>query len=316
MKSTLNYLYDNATIIPFDDSSKIVFISDVHRGDGTYFDSLLPNSNIYLTAIKYYLRNNFTYVEVGDGDELWKNNNYNEISYAYSEVFKILNKYKKKDKIYMIYGNHDIIKKRKKFKGKQENKLRKIGANYGEEFLNFISDIEFYEALNFLYVPLDEKCLVVHGHQLDFRNNRIWLMNMFLVRYIWKFLFGVAGFKDPSTSAKSKTKRNSVDYDLQRWARDNGRMLICGHTHNSRFPDEFDPPYFNDGCCVLPYAMTSIEIENGNISLVKWSVDAQESGVLWVKRKVIGGPRKISEYLKWAKEARIKINENNNGKKR
>ena len=46
-------------------------------------------------------------------------------------------------------------------------------------------------------------------------------------------------------------------------------MIICGHTHNSRMPKTDEAPYFNDGCCVLPYAMTAIEIEEGNISLIK-----------------------------------------------
>ena len=93
-------------------------------------------------------------------------------------------------------------------------------------------------------------------------------------------------------------------------------MLLCGHTHNSRFPGEFEPPYFNDGCCILPYAMTSIEVEGGDIALIKWSVDAQDSGVLWVKRKIIGGPRKISTFLSWAKEERLRVNRENNKKKR
>ena len=155
MKSTLEYLYDNALTIPFDDSSKIVFISDVHRGDGTYFDALLPNINIYITALKYYLRNDFSYIEVGDGDELWKNRNYNEISYSYEEVFRIFNKFKKKNRIHMIYGNHDIIKRNKRFKEVQEYNLKKIGADYGREFLEFIKDIEFQPGINFLYKPLD-----------------------------------------------------------------------------------------------------------------------------------------------------------------
>lgn len=300
----LNQLAENGYVVDFDDDSKFVFISDVHRGDGTSFDSLLPNENIYLTALKYYFKNNFTYVEVGDGDELWKNVNFNEIAYIYEDVFKVLNKYNEDNRLYMIYGNHDIIKKNKNFKVKQEKALRKIGANYGKEFLKLISNINFYSGINFNYIPLNEKFLVTHGHQLDFINCELYVISRFLVRYIWKFLSGVFGFKDPTSSAKSKTKRSRIDIELQNWTRDNYNMLLCGHTHNSRFPELYEPPYFNDGCCVLPYAITAIEIENGNITLVKWSVDATDSGVLWVKRKIIGGPQKISSYLLWAKEER------------
>lgn len=303
----LNRLAESGKIVDFDDNSRLVFISDVHRGDGTIFDSLLPNENIYITALKYYYRNKFTYIEVGDGDELWKNKNFNEIAYCYEEVFKVLNKYNKDQRLYMIYGNHDIIKKNKNFKVKQERALKKIGVNYGKELLDLISNIEFYSGINFNYTPINEKFLVTHGHQIDFINCEMNIVSKYLVRYIWKFLSGVCGFKDPTSSAKSKTRRSRVDIELQNWAKDNCKMLLCGHTHNSRFPELSESPYFNDGCCVLPYAMTAIEIEEGNISLVKWSVDAKDSGVLWVKRKIIGGPQKISSYLLWAKEERIRV---------
>ena len=191
------------------------------------------------------------------------------------------------------------------YKKKEEKSLRKIGANYGKEFIKFIENNTFYTGINLLYKPLGEKILVVHGHQVDFWNNEVWKINRFLVRYIWRFLNGIAGFKDPTRSAKSKTKRSRIDIRLQSWARDNCTMLLCGHTHNSRFPDLYEPPYFNDGCCVYPYAMTAIEIEKGEIKLVKWIIDAQETGSLWVTKKDIAGPVKVAEYLKYAQEERL-----------
>ncbi|MBX9136830.1 MULTISPECIES: metallophosphoesterase [unclassified Clostridium] len=304
----LKDIYDNGFTLEFNNDSKIVLISDVHRGDGTYADSLLPNRNIYITALKYYLKNNYTYIEVGDGDELWKNKNFNEIAYFYDDIYKLFNKFKSKNDIYCIYGNHDFIKKQKNFIKKQEKSLRKIGANYGKEFIKFINNNQYYAGINLLYKPLEEKILVTHGHQIDFCNNEIWKVNEFLVRYIWRFLNGVAGFKDPTRSAKSKTKRSRVDIKLQNWARDNCTMIICGHTHNSRFPDLYDPPYFNDGCCVYPVSITAIEIEKGKIKLVKWIIDAQDTGSLWVTRKIIAGPADISAYLQYAKEERVRRN--------
>ncbi|GAB6170442.1 hypothetical protein JCM1393_29020 [Clostridium carnis] len=300
-------LYNSAREIKINEDSKIVFISDVHRGDGTYSDSLLPNKNVYKTALEYYLKQGFTYIEVGDGDELWKNRNCNDISYCYDDIFKILNKFKEKNRIYMIYGNHDIIKNRGSFYDSQYKVLRKIGKDYGKNFLMFIKDIEFYEALNLNYTSINEKILVTHGHQLDPMNSNYWIFSRFLVRYIWKFLNGVAGFKDPTSPAKNNKKGNKVDIKLEKWARDNYKMILCGHTHNSRLPGKYEPPYFNDGCCVLPYAMTSIEIEKGKISLIKWSVEVEEEGRLWVRRKVIAGPENLSEYLLLAREKRSRI---------
>ena len=178
---------------------------------------------------------------------------------------------------------------------------------YGENFLKFIKDIEFYEALTFKYEEVSEKFLVTHGNQGDFMNSTGWMINRFLVRYVWKFLNGIAGFKDPTSLAKSNTKGNKIDRQLKGWAKSNSKMLLCGHTHNSRFPKKNEPPYFNDGCCVLPDSMTSIEIENGEISLIKWSVEAQDTGILWVRRKVIGGPEKIDDYLLWVRNERYRM---------
>ena len=303
----LNYLYENAMEVKFDDGDNIVFISDIHRGDGTFYDSLLPNRNIYKTALAYYYRKGFTYVEVGDGDELWKNRNFNDIAYCYNDIFKLFNRLKEENRIYMIYGNHDIIKNRDNFYNTQYRALRKIGANYGKNFLKFIKDIKFYEGINFKFTPVNEKFLVTHGHQADLINSDYWMISRFLVRYVWKFLNGLAGFNDPTSPAKNNKKGNKVDRKLEKWTKENGKMLLCGHTHNSRMPGKLEPPYFNDGCCVLPYAMTAIEIESGKISLIKWSVESKESGVLWARRKIITGPERLEDYLLWARNERIRM---------
>ena len=48
-------------------------------------------------------------------------------------------------------------------------------------------------------------------------------------------------------------------------------MIIAGHTHRPHFPQPGNPPYFNDGSCVHPYSITTIEINSGEISIIKWS---------------------------------------------
>ena len=313
----LNYLYENAKELKFDEGDNLVFISDIHRGDGTYSDSLLPNKSIYKTALSYYYRKGFTYIEVGDGDELWKSRNCNDLAYIYDDIFRLLNKFKEENRLYIIYGNHDIIKNNENFYISQYRSLKKVGENYGKGFLKFIKDIVFYEGINFKYTPVNEKFLVTHGHQADYMNSNYWMLSRFLVRYVWKFLNGLAGFRDPTSPAKNNKKGNKVDRKIEKWAMDNGKMIICGHTHNSRMPECNEPPYFNDGCCVLPYAITAIEIEGGKISLVKWNIESQESGILWVRRKIITGPNNIEDYLLWARDERIRmINEEKEEKMR
>jgi hypothetical protein len=63
----------DAPIIRTADHPKIVLFSDCHRGTGTAADSFLPNKSLYMAALSYYWDHGFTYVELGDGDELWEN---------------------------------------------------------------------------------------------------------------------------------------------------------------------------------------------------------------------------------------------------
>ena len=65
--------YQTARRISFNDTSKFILFSDVHRGDNSLADDFANNRNAYFHALKHYYQNNFTYCELGDGDELWEN---------------------------------------------------------------------------------------------------------------------------------------------------------------------------------------------------------------------------------------------------
>lgn len=335
-------ILENEEELEVDLNSKIVFISDVHRGDGGYNDSLMNNKNIYLAAIKYYYNEGYTLIEIGDGDELWENRNCIDIAYNYKEVFDLYNKFNNdkssgKKRLYMIYGNHDNIKKNKNFKKYNENKFRKIDENFGESFLKLINNIEFHEGivLNFSLnsKKIKKKCIVTHGHQLDLMNNEFSFVSRFLVRYIWTFLEGIAGYKAPNSPANSYKKGSKIDKKLADWANENKTLLICGHTHNVKFPKVGEGLYFNDGSCVLPHSITCLEINEGSIVPIKWSIDVRgkcnsckenkscsckenkscEKNKLWeknkpcvennlfVKRDKLDKAQKLEEYLKFVK---------------
>ena len=69
----------DAPIIRTSDHPKIVLFSDCHRGIGTAADSFLPNKSFYMAALSYYYNAGFTYIELGDGDELWENRRWRDI---------------------------------------------------------------------------------------------------------------------------------------------------------------------------------------------------------------------------------------------
>jgi len=49
---------------------------------------------------------------------------------------------------------------------------------------------------------------------------------------------------------------------------------------------------------VHPRAITGLEIENGEITLVKWEIATTEEGFLKAIRVILAGPQKLISYLK------------------
>lgn len=128
-------------------------------------------------------------------------------------------------------------------------------------------------------------------------NNELAFLSKFLVRYVWAILEAFMGFKDTTSPAKSNNKRNLFDEKISKWAEENKTRVILGHTHKTLFPkSRKESTYFNIGCCVLPRTITAIEIERGEISLIKWTIKADEKGSLFVGRDIIGGPIRIENY--------------------
>ena len=68
----LTKVFENAKRITFNNSDRLVFFSDVHRGNNSWADEFARNEMVYSFALQYYYDHDFTYVEVGDGDELLK----------------------------------------------------------------------------------------------------------------------------------------------------------------------------------------------------------------------------------------------------
>ncbi len=72
-ESRLEKTFEDALILPLDQRSRYILFSDCHRGDGRANDNFLKNEFIYLAALRYYDQYGFTYLELGDCDELWEN---------------------------------------------------------------------------------------------------------------------------------------------------------------------------------------------------------------------------------------------------
>src|SRR3989339_857352 len=169
--------------IAFDDSSKFIIFSDCHRGDNDWADDFADNQNIFFHALNYYYNNDFTYIELGDGDELFENRNFRNIRKSYSHIF--------------------------------------------------------------------------------------WLMSEFY---------------------KNSLKIEKI---LSEWSIANKQILIAGHTHRPIFPKLNESLFFNSGSCVHPRCITGIEIQNNEISLIKWCIKTKNDGTLYIDKEVLVCPKQL-----------------------
>lgn len=289
----LTQVFKSSKEIPFDDTSKFIFFSDCHRGDNSWADDFAQNQNLFFHALNQYYDQGFTYIEIGDGDELWENKNFGDIRRAYDNIFWRMSEFHKKKRLYLIWGNHNR-------KWKKKKNVEKYLYQYYDErtstYKPLFKDIEVHEGLILKHSHTGHKIFLVHGHQGELLNDSLWWFGKFVVRKTWKplQLFGV---KDPTSPAKNFKKRDKVDKKITEWVRVKKQMIIAGHTHRSIFPSQKEAPYFNAGSCVHPRCITGIEIQNGTITLVKWFINIKPNGTMFIDRKELESPQKLQNFF-------------------
>ena len=294
----LSKVYETSKIIPYNDHSKFVIMSDCHRGVGNSGDNFLRNQHPFFAALNDYYEKGFTYIELGDGDELWENRTMDKIIEIHSNSFWLMSKFYEDNRLYMIYGNHDKQKKDKKF---LKNSFDEYYCETRKKICPLFPMIEVHEGL--ILENQDNKnhrIFLAHGHQGDLINDDLYKLGRFLVRYFWRTA-EIWGVNDPTAAGKNYIKKNRVERKLTNWAEEENKMLIAGHTHRPTFPNVGDIMYFNDGSCVHPRCITAIEIEGGCISLVKWSVMTRKDRTMYVEREVLEGPAKLEDYFESSK---------------
>lgn len=288
----LTRAYENAKNIKFNDDSKFIFFSDVHRGDNSISDEFAHNQNIYYHALEHYYKNGYTYIEVGDGDELWEHSRFKHVRSAHSDVYWVMKKFFLENRLHILYGNHNM-------EFANRHKVEKQLYNFYDEYLDIYDDlfdgIDVEESIVLEHETTGQKIFVVHGHQGDLMNDQLWRISRFWLRYFWRFMH-IIGFRNPSSPAKNRTKRHKIEKNYNKWISKHKVMLICGHTHRPKYPGNGDLPYFNDGCCVHPRGINGIEIENSKIMLVYWRVMPDEDGALHISKKVVKGPDPIEIF--------------------
>jgi len=286
---------------------KLVCMSDMHRGDGSGADDFAQNSLIYRCALEHYLEEGFTYIELGDAEELWENDNFDQIYITHTSVYELLAKFHDPDPVktrYLkVWGNHDLYWK--------ENEA---------VYRTLFPGIEIHEGV---VLEIGNRAdsgevgggiLLIHGHQADPKcSGEAAAVSKFFVHHFWPDLQR-CGVKDPTRAALNPGLCTEVDRRLHGWANHNDQgiaAIIAGHTHRAVFENlslterrylelkvktegikikhQSDRSYYNAGSCVHPLSITAIEItaEDGpQLRLVEWG-QATEKDMLSIQRAAI-----------------------------
>jgi uncharacterized protein (TIGR00730 family) len=271
-------------------NGKYVIFSDLHRDKfRNKAGNFWYNQDLYRDALEYYLKNGYTLIENGDGEELWQFS-LKEIISSNLEIYELFARFYEQNRLHLIYGNHNV-----------DMKFRIVHSYWTEKYM---PKVKFRQL-----IFIGDHILITHGHQWDLVYRLGFIPVRLIVRF-WKYMeyLGFGSF-DPSIPSANIKQVMKIDKKIIDWGNDYGYVMICGHTHYAKFlPDgEF---YFNSGCGTVEGRLTGLEVVNGKISLIRWKEDG--SGIH--KRTVLSETKlpKNRENVKWILRKRKTKEENKN----
>ncbi|MBN2430219.1 MAG: metallophosphoesterase family protein [Acidobacteria bacterium] len=193
------------------DRHRYVIFSDLHLGT-PQFDL---NRRIYLRAMDYYFQHGFTLLLLGDIEELHRYsirqllNKYGADVYARERVFLA------QDRLRRIYGNHDID-------WRQPAEVRR--------WLHpVLPGITVGEGLKLCWE--ERLILLLHGHQGSLMSDTLGRLGRIFLRFFAQPL-GLYALVSPAMNHRRRRKVEQRYYD---WAKEQGLLLITGHTHRPMF---------------------------------------------------------------------------------
>jgi predicted phosphodiesterase len=287
-------------------SAKLVIMSDHHKGGGNEADDFIRARHNYITALRFYSSNQFTYIALGDVEELWEND-INAVFKEHGDSFSIEKEFVAANRFIKIFGNHDMYW------------VNTVLSNRSWLEKMYGIAVPVYEGLlvHLDGMPQPLRLFLTHGHQGDAQSDGNKFSKWF-VAHIWSRVQAYLEVKinSPSKDYLLRDKHNIMMYE---WTvKHPHTLLITGHTHKPVFAslshieklrqdiehakennnrarievleaeitkrlEEYQsagayqmkkPSYFNSGCCCFDDGdITAIEIENGLIRLVKWRTE-------------------------------------------
>jgi UDP-2,3-diacylglucosamine pyrophosphatase LpxH len=233
---------------------RYIILSDVHKGSRQVnTDEFLHNEGLYCHALQYYAAQGYRLILNGDIEEGWKLD-YHKIVESYADTaFAAEREFADQGPsyYYRIFGNHDH----------DWADPRQV-VRYLKPVLG---PIQVYPA-----IVLGGRIVITHGHQGDPHSDQRARLSRMVVRHLWRPVQHFTGLRHLQDAA------NHILYwareqHLAEWAHANRLLLIAGHTHRPMLNTHEPPTYYvNNGCCVHLDGITGLEIDRGEMRLVKW----------------------------------------------
>lgn len=295
-------------LMPFDESHRFIILSDQHKGARDDSDDFEIAEGNYLAALAYYYQQGYFYINLGDSEELWENSiqqvkEHNTATFAKEALFLQANRFVK------IFGNHDLywdndplasvqlksiyqqsvtiyegLVLQITIKGKQANiflthghqgDVQSDGNWFSKWFVsNIWAPLQAYLHIN-LNTPSNNDTLKTVHNTMMYQ----WTLNtpntLLITGHTHQPVFASLTHIEWLYQQLGEAKNNN---DIAKVVSLENEIVTVAKPHMA-MPDftNYQPRYFNSGCCCFSDGdITGIEIASGNISLVKWSYNAQQ----------------------------------------
>lgn len=252
-------------------SSKVVCLSDLHLGTGTWDDEAMKNNLFLFQALKYYCDNDYIVVLLGDTFELARNKNIEDIKCVHDDLMWLLKQIFDKGNLIIVKGNHDAYLTEKILKTRLDT--------YTKNQIEFLKEIKLYDS-----VFLNDKFLMIHGHQTSYLFHGIFnrITNFFCRHDIFHTERWFVD--DPTKTSLGYEKAGKADLVLKDYADYTNLVIIAGHTHSVKMANN----YYNDGAGILNRCISCIEIVDNIPKVYKWSTIVENDGVCKIKKTYLG----------------------------
>ncbi len=120
-----------------------------------------------------------------------------------------------------IWGNHD-----------KEFSLRRLQEDIHNNPEDPLYSVVFKEGL-----CLGPDIFLLHGHQGRFFEDRAWKLSRWAVQFFWKTIQRLLHIGNDGPAENVKV-REGLEVQYYRWAKKQGVLLICGHTHHAVFASQ------------------------------------------------------------------------------